>query len=78
MIAYARTGHATAVTLETFRVPAWNGPWFRRHGFTTMPESEVGARLRVILTRHASFLDMETRETLWLPIIPVPSAQQNS
>jgi N-acetylglutamate synthase-like GNAT family acetyltransferase len=78
VIAYAHSSNATAVTLATFRVPPWNGPWFRRHGFTTMPESEIGAGLRAILTRHASFLDMETRETLWVPIITVPSAVQNS
>jgi GNAT superfamily N-acetyltransferase len=78
VIAYARASHATAVTLATFRLPPWNGPWFRRHGFTTMPESEVGAGLRAVLTPHASFLDMETRETLWVPIITVPSAVQNS
>jgi hypothetical protein len=43
-----------------------------------MPQSEVGAGLQAILTRQASFLDMETPETLWFPIIPVPSAEQNS
>jgi N-acetylglutamate synthase-like GNAT family acetyltransferase len=78
VIAHARATHATAVTLATFRVPAWNGPWFRQHGFTTMPQSEVGAGLRAVLTRHAGFLDMQTRETLWLPVITVPSALQNS
>ena len=51
VMAYARASRATAVTLTTFRVPAWNGPWFRQHGFTTMPEIEVGAGLRAILTR---------------------------
>jgi hypothetical protein len=35
--------------------PPWNGPWFRRQGFTTMPESEVGAGLLAVLTQHASF-----------------------
>jgi hypothetical protein len=39
---------------------------------------QIGARLRAALTRHASFLDMETREMLWVPIITVPSAVQNS
>src|ERR1700720_2217855 len=69
VIAHARATQATAVTLATFRAPSWNGPWFRRQGFTTMPESEVGAGLRAVLTRHASFLDMQTRETLWFSII---------
>jgi hypothetical protein len=58
--------------------PPWNGPWFRRQGFTTMPESEVGAGLLAVLTRHASFLDMQSRETLWFPIIKARSVVQNS
>ena len=78
VIAHACAMAATAVTLATFRSPPWNGPWFRRRGFTTMPESEVGAGLRAVLIRHASFLDMQTRETLWFPIITVSSATQNS
>jgi N-acetylglutamate synthase-like GNAT family acetyltransferase len=78
VIAHARVTQATAVTLATFRAPPWNGPWFRRQGFTIMPGSEVGAGLRAVLTRHASFLDMQTRETLWFPFITVPSAAQNS
>jgi len=76
VIAYARASNAAAVTLTTFRVPPWTGPWFRRHGFKTMPQSEVSAGLQAILTRQARFLDMETRETLWLPIITVTSALQ--
>jgi hypothetical protein len=43
-----------------------------------MPEREVGAELRAVLIRHASFLDMQTRETLCFPIITVSSAAQNS
>jgi len=43
-----------------------------------MGEPDHIPALQAILTRHASFLDMETRETLWVPIITVPSAVQNS
>jgi N-acetylglutamate synthase-like GNAT family acetyltransferase len=78
VIAHARATQATAVTLATFRAPPWNGPWFRRQGFTIMPESEIGAGLRAILNRHVRFLDMQTRETLWFPVITVPSVVQNS
>lgn len=53
-----------AVTLTTFREPHWNGPWFRRHGFVSMPEAEIGSGLRAVLDRHATFLDMTKRETL--------------
>jgi hypothetical protein len=38
-----------------------------------MPESEIGAGLRAVLIRHERFLDMQTRETLWFPVITVPS-----
>jgi hypothetical protein len=69
---------ATSVMLATFRVPPWNGPWFRRKGFTTMPESEAGAGLLAVLTWHASFLDMQIRETLWFPIIKARGVVQNS
>ena len=55
-----------AVTLATFKSPPWNGPWFRRHGFAAMPEERIGAGLRAVLDRHAAFLDMATRETLWM------------
>jgi N-acetylglutamate synthase-like GNAT family acetyltransferase len=60
---------ASAVTLATFRAPPWNGPWFRRHGFASMPETDIGRDLRAVLTRHAGFLDMATRETLWHPVV---------
>jgi hypothetical protein len=36
-----------------------------------MPESEIGVELRAILTRHASLLDTQTRETLRFPVITV-------
>lgn len=64
-LARARVAGLDAVTLATFRTPRWNGPWFRRHGFVTMPEAEIGPGLRAILDRHSQFLDMATRETLW-------------
>jgi N-acetylglutamate synthase-like GNAT family acetyltransferase len=60
VIAHARATQATAVTLATFRAPPCNGPWFRRQGFTIMPESEIGAGLRAVLIRHGRFLDMQT------------------
>ncbi len=53
--------------LATFRQPRWNGPWFRKHGFYSIPEAMIGQGLRAILQRHATFLDMGTREMLWKP-----------
>jgi hypothetical protein len=57
-----------AITLTTFREPRWNGPWFRRNGFSTIPEARIGPELCAILKRHATFLDMAKRETLWKPL----------
>jgi len=57
-----------AVTLTTFRLLAWNGPWFRRFGFTAMPDQRIGPGLRAIMDRQAVSLDPSTRETLWRPV----------
>jgi GNAT superfamily N-acetyltransferase len=56
------------LSLTTFRTPPWNGPWFRRQGYSPIPEALVGPGLRAILDRHATFHDMAARETLWKPI----------
>ena len=61
----AHEGGFPAVTLATFRAPPWNGPWFRKQGFTPMPATRIGPGLQAVLGRHAAFLDMATRETLW-------------
>ena len=53
------------VMLTTFRAPEWNSPWFRRFGFSPMPEERIGAGLRAVLERQAKFVDPVTRETLW-------------
>jgi len=53
------------MVLTTFKEPRWNGPWFRRLGFSPIPTEQIGPGLRTILQRHATFLDMSTRETLW-------------
>jgi GNAT superfamily N-acetyltransferase len=55
------------LSLTTFRTPPWNAPWFRRQGYSPIPEERIGPGLRAILDRHATFLDMATRETLWKP-----------
>jgi N-acetylglutamate synthase-like GNAT family acetyltransferase len=56
------------LSLTTFRTPPWNGPWFRRQGYSPIPEALVGTGLRAILDRHENFHDMAARETLWKPI----------
>lgn len=66
VIAYGRTIGVSALTLTTFRAPQWNGPWFRRNGFDTMPPNEVGRGLTEVLERQSEAFDPSTRETLWL------------
>lgn len=55
----------SGITLTTFKSPRWNGPWFRKAGFIPMPDDRIGDGLAAILARHATFLDMSRRETLW-------------
>ena len=56
------------LSLTTFRIPPWNGPWFRSQDYLSIPEERIGSGLRAILDRHATFHDMSRRETLWKPI----------
>lgn len=63
--AYAGARDLPSVALTTFRDPPWNGPWFRRLGWGPIPPERIGPGLAAILARHAGFLDMTTRETLW-------------
>ena len=64
--------HASSVgvsgtCLATFQIPRWNAPWYRRLGYAEMPEERIGLNLQAILDRHATFLDMTTRITMWKP-----------
>jgi N-acetylglutamate synthase-like GNAT family acetyltransferase len=63
----ARGAGLPGSVLATFRQPRWNGPWFRKHGFAPIPEVMIGPDLRAVLRRHATGLDMSTREMLWKP-----------
>jgi N-acetylglutamate synthase-like GNAT family acetyltransferase len=63
-VAAARQAHLPAVVLTTFRDPPWNGPWFRRNGFSTLPAERIGPDLAAILARQARAVDPATRETL--------------
>lgn len=63
---HARSEGFAAVALTTFRLPRWNGPWFRRYGFQPMPEHEIGTGLRTVMERQALSFDPAIRETLWI------------
>lgn len=64
----ARALGVEALTLTTFKAPPWNGPWFRRHGYTPMPMARMGPELRATLARQAQSVDVTTREVLWRKI----------
>ncbi|MFI9596145.1 GNAT family N-acetyltransferase [Nonomuraea sp. NPDC052265] len=55
---HARAVGAPAVTLTTFRDVPWNAPWYERHGFAVLPESEWGPELRE-LVEHERELGIE-------------------
>lgn len=65
VIEHAKYLGVQAVSLTTFREPSWNGPWFRKHGFLTMPTSCIGEGLKQVMARQGLTLDATTRETLW-------------
>ena len=43
---WARENGHDAVTLTTFEHVEWNAPYYQRHGFRVMAESELGPELR--------------------------------
>ncbi|MEE3624647.1 GNAT family N-acetyltransferase [Nitrospirillum sp. BR 11752] len=64
-LADARALGLGALTLTTFKAPPWNGPWFRRHGYTPMSAERIGPTLRATVERQAITVDPATREVLW-------------
>ncbi|MFC7588768.1 GNAT family N-acetyltransferase [Nonomuraea antimicrobica] len=58
VVDHARAAGASAVTLTTFRDVPWNAPWYERHGFATLPETEWGPELRA-LVEHERELGIE-------------------
>lgn len=65
VIEHAESLGVQAVSLTTFREPPWNGPWFRKDGFLTMPGAYIGEGLKQVMDRQWLTLDATTRETLW-------------
>lgn len=53
-IAHAHCRSLSEVTLTTFRELAWNERFYRKLGFVTLGEEELGARLVQILAKEAS------------------------
>lgn len=49
----ARGRNLSSITLTTFKHLPWNGPFYERHGFVSLEESEMGAELSEILRQEA-------------------------
>jgi GNAT superfamily N-acetyltransferase len=52
--AWARTKRATKLTLTTFGDVPWNGPYYSRLGFSTIPVDTLSERLRETLQAEAA------------------------
>ncbi|WP_372053984.1 GNAT family N-acetyltransferase [Tistrella mobilis] len=53
----ARAAGHSGLTLTTFRDVPWNGPWYRRLGFTELPAEAQGPALRQIRAAEARRID---------------------
>jgi 4-diphosphocytidyl-2-C-methyl-D-erythritol kinase len=51
--AWAEARGYAAVTLSTFRDVPWNGPFYRKHGFTDLPPAEWTPGMRAIREKEA-------------------------
>ena len=60
--AWARDNGYAAVTLTTFADLPWNAPFYAKHGFGVMAESEIGPELRKLRDEETALgLDPERR-----------------
>ncbi len=68
-IGWARKRGFASVTLTTFAVVPWNGPYYRRLGFRPIPDDEVTPELRALRDHEAQHgLDRWPRECLRLDL----------
>ena len=51
---WARNDNRAAVTLTTFIDVPWNAPFYARHGFRAMDETEIGPQLRDLRAHEAA------------------------
>ena len=67
--AWAETRGHRALTLTTFRDVAWNGPYYKRLGFTELGPAEWGPELTALMAEEAAHgLDPEQRIAMTRPI----------
>ncbi len=68
---WARARGDAFVTLTTYRDVAWNGPFYRRHGFEALAAGEMGPGLSAVREREREQgLDVAPREVLRRRLAP--------
>ncbi|WP_432482898.1 GNAT family N-acetyltransferase [Kineococcus esterisolvens] len=67
-IAWARTAGFPAMTLTTFEAVPWNGPWYRRHGFTDVQRPGPGLAQHLRAEEQAGLCLLGRRVALHLPL----------
>lgn len=70
----ARSAGAHRLVLSTFRDVPWNAPYYRRLGFSVMPDASLDARLRALRAAHvARGLDESKRVFMWREVGGAPA-----
>ena len=70
----ARAARTHRVVLSTFRDVPWNAPYYRRLGFSVMPEASLDERLRALRAAHmARGLDESKRVFMWREVSAAPA-----
>ena len=57
----ARARGAASVILSTFRHVPWNAPFYAKHGFAELPQTDYRPWMRAIEQEQAKMLDLSTR-----------------
>ncbi len=69
----ARARGLRGLTLSTFRDVPWNAPYYRRLGFTDIPDEQLSAQLLAIRTQHIERGLDEGRRTFMQRLLPPSS-----
>jgi predicted N-acetyltransferase YhbS len=69
----ARAAAARRLVLSTYRDVPWNAPYYRRLGFSVIPEASLDERLRALRAAHvARGLDESKRVFMWREVGATP------
>jgi hypothetical protein len=71
----ARQSKLAGLSLATFRTPFWNGPWFRRQGYSPIPEA-VEPLLREALDALGDPSRVQLLASVWIATARVGASTQ--